>query len=240
MCVPVCVPVCACLCVRAVCARLQIFVSFLLDGIKWQVGAAARPLTRRNDTCTLPPRPSFIAWPVRGADVGFNRVVEGSEIAFTAIFTLEMVLKILAMGFYFSKYAYLRDPWNVLDFAVVMLGYAALIPGFGAWRGVQFCVVFVTRVCPSTPPPCSTSLLSLPLFFPSQLVLSIPLTPVPLLLPHCFFFLFVIPLFLVFSCDRRRRALTQATTRAFEPFESFGRCGRCRRSRCGWRCLQLM
>lgn len=158
------------------------------------MGAAARPLTRRNDICTLPPRPSFIAWPVRGADVGFNRVVEGSEIAFTAIFTLEMVLKILAMGFYFSKYAYLRDPWNVLDFAVVMLGYAALIPGFGAWRGVH-CAVSLSLVS-ALPHPLLALLLSS--LFPFSFLLNLsflsPLLPyLHFFFPFFFYFLFITP-----------------------------------------------
>ena len=41
---------------------------------------------------------------------------------FTAIYTLEMLLKILAKGFILHSYAYLRDPWNWLDFVVVCLG----------------------------------------------------------------------------------------------------------------------
>ena len=41
---------------------------------------------------------------------------------FTAIYTLEMTLKIISRGFILHKYAYLRDPWNWLDFVVVFLG----------------------------------------------------------------------------------------------------------------------
>ena len=46
----------------------------------------------------------------------FNRYV------FAAIYTLEMILKIISKGFALHKYAYLRDPWNWLDFIVVILG----------------------------------------------------------------------------------------------------------------------
>ena len=46
----------------------------------------------------------------------FNRYV------FAAIYTLEMILKIISKGFALHKYAYLRDPWNWLDFVVVILG----------------------------------------------------------------------------------------------------------------------
>lgn len=41
---------------------------------------------------------------------------------FAAIYTVEMILKIIAKGFCMHKYAYLRDPWNWLDFVVVILG----------------------------------------------------------------------------------------------------------------------
>ena len=42
---------------------------------------------------------------------------------FAAIYTIEMILKIIAKGFALHKFAYLRDPWNWLDFVVVILGY---------------------------------------------------------------------------------------------------------------------
>lgn len=52
----------------------------------------------------------------------FNRAVDESELVFTTLFAIEMVLKIVAMGFVLEKGAYLRDPWNVLDFVVVLAG----------------------------------------------------------------------------------------------------------------------
>ncbi len=42
---------------------------------------------------------------------------------FLALYTIEMVLKILGMGFLFNENAYLRDSWNILDFVVVAVGY---------------------------------------------------------------------------------------------------------------------
>jgi len=36
------------------------------------------------------------------------------------IFVFECVIKIIAQGFYFGKKTYLRDPWNILDFIIVM------------------------------------------------------------------------------------------------------------------------
>lgn len=51
-----------------------------------------------------------------------NTVVEQSEPVFTTLFTVEMTIKILAMGFIVGPGTYLRDGWNVLDFIVVVAG----------------------------------------------------------------------------------------------------------------------
>jgi len=40
---------------------------------------------------------------------------------------MEMVLKIIAMGFFMRAHSYLRDSWNILDFTVVILGWLASI-----------------------------------------------------------------------------------------------------------------
>lgn len=45
---------------------------------------------------------------------------------FLVIYTLEMILKIIAQGFVMRPYSYLRDGWNILDFTVVVLGWTAL------------------------------------------------------------------------------------------------------------------
>jgi len=34
-----------------------------------------------------------------------------------------MILKVVAKGFLLNKFSYLRNGWNMLDFAVVVLGY---------------------------------------------------------------------------------------------------------------------
>lgn len=41
------------------------------------------------------------------------------EIAFTAIFLIEALLKIAGMGFVMHKNSYMREGWNILDFIVV-------------------------------------------------------------------------------------------------------------------------
>ena len=53
-------------------------------------------------------------------------LIEAFDLAFLIIFSFEMVLKIIAMGFVMEAYSYLRDPWNILDFSVVILGWFSL------------------------------------------------------------------------------------------------------------------
>lgn len=47
---------------------------------------------------------------------------------FTAIFTIEMFMKIIAYGFVLDEYTYLRDPWNWLDFIIVVTGLISYLP----------------------------------------------------------------------------------------------------------------
>ena len=46
-----------------------------------------------------------------------------AELVFLIIFTMEMTLKTIALGFVLEPNTYLRDPWNVLDFVVVIVGW---------------------------------------------------------------------------------------------------------------------
>jgi len=39
---------------------------------------------------------------------------------FNALYSIEMVLKIMGLGFILGENAYLRDSWNILDFVIVM------------------------------------------------------------------------------------------------------------------------
>lgn len=41
--------------------------------------------------------------------------------AFTAIYTFDSLIKIIAMGFCMGKFTFLRDPFNWLDFTVIVL-----------------------------------------------------------------------------------------------------------------------
>lgn len=51
-----------------------------------------------------------------------NNTIELMSDIFTMIFTLECIIKIIAMGFVVHRNSYLRDGWNWLDFIVVCTG----------------------------------------------------------------------------------------------------------------------
>ncbi|XP_073437618.1 sodium channel protein type 5 subunit alpha-like isoform X7 [Dendrobates tinctorius] len=46
------------------------------------------------------------------------------EYTFTGIYTFESLIKILARGFCLKEFTFLRDPWNWLDFSVIVMAYA--------------------------------------------------------------------------------------------------------------------
>jgi hypothetical protein len=61
------------------------------------------------------------------------------------------VLKVVASGFLFQTNAYLRNPWNVLDFVVVVGGYATLLPevriSLVGWHALIEASRFLDAVC---------------------------------------------------------------------------------------------
>lgn len=59
-----------------------------------------------------------------------------AEFFFLAVFALEMVLKVIALGFVTAPRTYLRDGWNVLDFLVVVLGFVQL-GNFGNYTSIR-------------------------------------------------------------------------------------------------------
>jgi len=44
-----------------------------------------------------------------------TRNSEQIDFIFLNIYTLEMILKIIAMGFFMRSYSYLRDTWNIVS-----------------------------------------------------------------------------------------------------------------------------
>ena len=57
----------------------------------------------------------------------YNSVVFFSEPIFLGIFSIEMMLKMIAFGL-FEKHGYLRDSWSWLDFICVIIGFISLLP----------------------------------------------------------------------------------------------------------------
>uniref|UniRef100_A0A7S3D7M4 Uncharacterized protein n=2 Tax=Palpitomonas bilix TaxID=652834 RepID=A0A7S3D7M4_9EUKA len=91
----------------------------------------------RVDTCN----PFCSEWmstrPEHICDQGIGRVIQTSELVYQILFTVEMLLKILAKGFILHKGAYLRDGWNWIDFAVVVVGWLTYIPGVGNFTALR-------------------------------------------------------------------------------------------------------
>ena len=52
------------------------------------------------------------------------------DFGMTMAFTLEALIKIIALGFAFAgKMSYIRDPWNILDFIIVLSALLGIIAG---------------------------------------------------------------------------------------------------------------
>ncbi len=46
-----------------------------------------------------------------------------------AIFTLEIISKIVAYGFLLNgEYSYMRELWNIMDFIILVLSYVCFLP----------------------------------------------------------------------------------------------------------------
>lgn len=70
--------------------------------------------------------------------------LEAAEGIFLYVYTMEMVFKILGMGFILNRGSYMRDPWNLLDFTIVVSGYIPLL--FASGGGVNLSALRSLRV----------------------------------------------------------------------------------------------
>ncbi|GIY07691.1 voltage-dependent calcium channel type A subunit alpha-1, partial [Caerostris extrusa] len=55
-----------------------------------------------------------------------NKILNYFDYAFTGVFTVEMVLKVVDQGIIFHPGSYCRDPWNILDAIVVICAFSGL------------------------------------------------------------------------------------------------------------------
>jgi len=60
-----------------------------------------------------------------------NPIFKKLDDIFLILYTIEMILKILGLGFFFNQGAYLRDSWNILDFTIVVSAYVSLFAAGG-------------------------------------------------------------------------------------------------------------
>jgi hypothetical protein len=58
----------------------------------------------------------------------WNEFLDSVDLVFSAVFIVECLLKIIAMGFARHKKAYLRDAWNCIDFFIVLSSLVTLTP----------------------------------------------------------------------------------------------------------------
>ncbi|XP_068602035.1 sodium channel protein type 2 subunit alpha-like [Brachionichthys hirsutus] len=59
------------------------------------------------------------------------------EYTFTTIYTFESLVKILARGFCIGKFTFLRDPWNWLDFSVIVMAYVTEFVSLGNFSALR-------------------------------------------------------------------------------------------------------
>jgi hypothetical protein len=62
-------------------------------------------------------------------------VEQAIEDFFLIIYTIEMFLKMFALGVIFEKKSYLRDYWNLMDFGIIISAYLPYV--FGTKNGVN-------------------------------------------------------------------------------------------------------
>ncbi|NXR04654.1 SCN5A protein, partial [Sagittarius serpentarius] len=55
-----------------------------------------------------------------------------NKFTFTGIYTFESLIKILARGFCLNEFTLLRDPWNWLDFSVIVMAYVGAFSNLGS------------------------------------------------------------------------------------------------------------
>ncbi|XP_071821818.1 voltage-dependent calcium channel type A subunit alpha-1-like isoform X3 [Apostichopus japonicus] len=64
-----------------------------------------------------------------------NGILKKFDYAFTGIFTIELILKIIDMGLFLHKGSYCRDLWNILDAVVVVCALVAFVVESGNSNG---------------------------------------------------------------------------------------------------------
>ena len=58
----------------------------------------------------------------------WNNTIDKFDLAFSIIFIVECILKVIGMGFIRHKAAYLRSAWNWIDFFIVIVSIVGFTP----------------------------------------------------------------------------------------------------------------
>ena len=78
--------------------------------------------------------------PTKADDEGRNVIVNQAEPFFTVLFLLELIVKVVAMGFILDDTSYLKDYWNIMDFIIVvssLLAMMQLVKNVSAIRSIR-------------------------------------------------------------------------------------------------------
>ena len=89
----------------------------LVNPFRWGVGVLLLCILS-NSVCL-----GLYDYSDRDANKPFNSALNLISDIFSVVFMIEALLKIIAMGFIFHKYSYLREGWNFIDFVIVCFGY---------------------------------------------------------------------------------------------------------------------
>jgi hypothetical protein len=96
----------------------------------------------------------------------WNQNLNAADQIFTIYYMLEAAFKIIAYGFIIHKKSYLRDPWNVMDFLVVIIGIISLLPNFPNLKSLRIMRILrplrSINAVPSMKSLVSTILMSMP------------------------------------------------------------------------------
>ena len=64
--------------------------------------------------------------PLSDQESTFNQILKALDLIFSVIFMMELIVKVISLGFLFHPGSYLRNPWNMLDAAIVLISILSL------------------------------------------------------------------------------------------------------------------
>jgi len=153
-----------------------------------------------------------------------------ADEVFQILYTIEMGIKILSMGFLFNYGAYLRDPWNILDFVIIASGYMSM---FLSGSGVNLSALRSFRVI--RPLRTISSVAGLRIIV-SALINAIPLLRDSLLVLLFFFLVFAIAGSQLFTGALKNRCFNEETGVIDSDWTTF--CGGGNACRLGYYCAK--